>query len=233
MGNPAREGDRVGGDVAGEEKNLLPQLAWERGGREHGEHYRGVNFRAPDPAAHPAPPDVTCEPLAQRHAQRAVPAVQDAGHALAEVPGRPRDQQHAEQPHEPGACPFDQRLRLVVRHAQSIREVGALQLVAQVQLEELALHWLQTCERGPHKGAKFDLPGSARKRDAVICHLRRRRDPSLHPAVALVAGYRKQPAPQSVGLGQLRDLGCGDDESIVHRIGRVGWFSELGLAVRV
>ena len=41
-----------GGYVAGEEKNLFPQLAWERGGREHGEHHRGVNFRAPDPAAH-------------------------------------------------------------------------------------------------------------------------------------------------------------------------------------
>jgi hypothetical protein len=100
---------------------------------------------------------VACEPLAQRRRQGAVPAVQQASRVRALATCRPRGQQHVNQFREPGADPRGQRLRLATRDAQSIREVSALELITQVQLDKLALGRLQASERGSDEVPKFHI----------------------------------------------------------------------------
>ena len=97
------------------------------------------------------------------------------------------------------------------RHAEHIREARAIEAMAQVQLDDLTIGGAQRGKRGAHHGAKVHLPIAGAGVSHRIRHpgrlIARRGDADRQPAMALVAGHRKQPRPQAGGIAQPRDLG--------------------------
>ena len=85
-----------------------------------------------------------------------------------------------------------QGVRLVPRHAEHGRQVGAVQVVPEVKLDDLAVARAQPVEGGPDEPAQFGLlravAGVAGRVNQVDLVARSR--------VALVAGYRVEPGPQ-------------------------------------
>jgi hypothetical protein len=57
---------------------------------------------------------------------------------------------------------------LAARHTEYVREVGAVEPVAQVQLADLPVHRIQPGQRGAYLGAKFRLLGDDGKSARVI-----------------------------------------------------------------
>ncbi len=113
---------------------------------------------------------------------------------------------------------------LAGRHAEYIREVGAVESVAQVQLADLPVHRVQPVQGGAHLDARFRLRGDGGKYHRVVYRMGRLTQPhrkagSLPAELALIAGQREQPRPQLVRLTQTRNLGRGDDEGVPHGVG--------------
>lgn len=102
-------------------------------------------------------------------------------------------------------------MRLRRRHAEHVREVRAVETMAQVQLDDLSIGGAQRGKRGARHPRRVGLP----IRCAGISHrtghpgrlIARQRDADRQPAVAFVASYRKQPRPHAAGITQPRDLG--------------------------
>ncbi len=127
---------------------------------------------------------------------------------------------------------------LPARHAERIREVGAVETMAKVQFDDLTFRGVQPGKRGAHDGARARPRIVSADIPYVICHLghvivRRPEEVGGQPTMALVAGHGKQPRPQAAGFAQPRDLGRGDDEGVLHGVGHVGRVGELGPAVGI
>ena len=59
-------------------------------------------------------------------------------------------------------------MRLAARHAEDVREVGAVESVPQVQLADLPVHRVQPGQRGAYLAVEFRLLGANRERPRVI-----------------------------------------------------------------
>jgi hypothetical protein len=112
---------------------------------------------------------------------------------------------------EPGAGSRGQRVRLPGWHAEHIREVRAVETMAQVQLDDLTVGGAQRAKRGAHHGGRVHLPIAGAGISHRVGHpgrlIARRGDADRQPAMAFVAGYREQPRPHAAGIIQPRDLG--------------------------
>ena len=217
---------------------ISAQASREHGHREQAEQHRGAEFVTLALAADVAAVDVPVDPLADQRRQLAVPAIQDLGQFRAVLPPGTRHQQHAQRRLKLAAGPRGQRMRLVTRHPENIRQIGAIELMPEVQLDDLALAGIQAAQRRPHQVTKLRLLNVVAEISHIVCQLGRlieRRGPGVgpEPAVALVACHRIQPRPQPLGITQPRDLRCGDDEGVLNRVGRVGRLAKQGAAVGV
>ena len=145
--------------------------------------------------------DVTVDLLAVRRGQLAVPAVEQHVQVGAGPPAGARHQQRPERLLQPAASPRGQVVRLVPRHAEHGRQVGALQVVPQVELDDLAFGRVQAVQGGADELAQFGLIGvppgtgpaygSSRSSGLVQAGLR-----PVQPQLAFVAGHRVEPGPQ-------------------------------------
>ena len=127
-------------------------------------------------------------------------------------------------------------MRLVGRDAERVGQVGAVQVVPQVQLDDLAVAGVQPADGGQHQAAQVGALGLLADVGAGVGHLAGLVQvglpgPAAQPAVALVAAHRVQPGAEPVGVPQAAELGGGDDEGVLDRVGGVGGLAEQGPAV--
>ena len=147
--------------------------------------------------------------LARRSGQLAVPAVEQQVKLGAAAPPGPGHEQGTECRLQRAAGARRQGLRLVARHAEHGREVGALQVVPEVEFEDLALSRAQLVQSGADEPGQFGPLGATPGAEAGVggrigqagvlaeTHLRR-----TQPELALVAGDREEPGPQLARLAQ-------------------------------
>ena len=191
-------------------------------------------------AAQRAGADVPPHLLAGRPGQLAIPAGQHVGQLdTGSLPG-PGQLQRAQRGLEPGPGPGRQQVGLVTRHAQGIREVRAVELVAQAQLDDLLVAGAQPGQRGTdqlaqalllQRGAEVGGP-LADGGDVVVPGARGVPGPAHLPA-AFVAGHRVQPRPETARVAQAGQLGRRDHERVLHRVGRLRRIAQQGPGVRV
>jgi hypothetical protein len=106
---------------------------------------------------------VTADPLAHRRGQLgqpAVPVLEQRVERRAGPPPAAGHDQGAERLLQLVAGARGQGVRLVPRYPQHGREVGALQVVPEVELDDLALTGAQPVEGGPHEPAQFGPVGA-------------------------------------------------------------------------
>ncbi len=233
---PVLGGDRAA--VGDQVEQLTPQPDRQQGHRQQAEQRGRAELTALALVADIAVLDVPADPLAQQRGELTVPAVQDGGQVGAGVLPGPGHQQRAQRGLELGARTGRQRVRLVARHAQRGGQLGPIQLMPQVQLDDLPLARVQPAQRGPDQLAQLGLFRRLPDVRRGVGHLvrivqRRGRGAAAQPAVALVPCYRVQPRPQPAGIAQPAQLGGGDDERVLDRVGGVGRLAEHGAAVRV
>ena len=225
-------------DVVHQPEHLLPQAVRQRHHRQHAEQHRRAELTALALAAHLAALDVPVHPLAEQDGQFAVPAREDVVQFLALLPAGAGDQQRAQRPLELGACPGRERVRVVAGHAERVGQVLAVQHVAQVQLDDLAVRRVQPGERVDHQAAQL-LPFRAEFHIRLVgghlhCRVERGGEPPRpQAAVALVAGHRIQPRTEPVRIAQPVQLGRGDDVGVLHRVGGIGRLTEQRPAVGI
>ena len=130
-------GHRPGRAIRDEPEHLMPQGAGQRGHRQHAEQGDRAELAALPLPAHGAVPDVPPDPLAEQHGEPAVPAFEDPGQLGAGFPAGAGHQQHAERRLEVSPGPGGHGVGLVTRDAERVGEVGASQLVPEVQLDDL------------------------------------------------------------------------------------------------
>ena len=213
------------------------------GGRQHGHGQRAQQGDRAELAALPVPadaaaPDVPPDPLAEQHGEPPVPAHQHPGQLRAGVPAGTGHQEDAERRLKMSPGPRGHGVCLVARDAEGVGQVGAVQLVPQVQLDDFPLAGGKTGQRRPDHLAELRLfqvrpevgrvtghPGRLAERGGAA------RGPE--PAAALVPGHRGQPGPQPVLVAERGQLGRGDDERVLDRVSRIGRFGEQGLAVGI
>src|SRR5208282_4147893 len=121
-------------------------------------------------------------------------------------------------------------------------EVGAVQVVPEAELDDLALTRVQPVEGGPDEPAEFGSltaligvgrrasPASRASRVAGLIEVGLGRP---QPAVTLVAGYRVEPGPQLARVTQAAEPGGGDDERVLNRVGGVFRLTQHHVAVAV
>ena len=172
-----------------------------------------------------APVDVTADPLAGQHRQPAVPAVEQQVELRASPATGAGHQQGAERLLQLATGARRQGVRLVPRHAEHGREIGALQVVPEAKLDDLALTRVQAVEGGPDQPAQFGPLGAGAGIGRRVGHLGGLIKACLlrraQPAVTIVAGYRVEPGPQLARLTQAAEPGGGDDERVLDRVGGV------------
>jgi hypothetical protein len=129
-------------------------------------------------------------------------------------------------------------VRLVKRHAERVREVGAVELVAHGELDDLALAGVQPVQRSPHNLTQFrllqggaEVRGFIRHLDGLVQWDGRIR--AAQPTPALVAGDRVQPRPEPVRIPQARKFARRDDERVLDHVSGVRRLAEQRAAVRV
>lgn len=112
---------------------------------------------------------------------------------------------------ETGAGPCRQRLRLVARHPEDVGEIGPPEPMSQAQLGNLLVRGIEHGQRRIGQNAGLGVPGNWREYLGVVgcpegfIELRRRR--AARPELAFVAGHRKQPRAEPIGIGQPVDAG--------------------------
>ena len=204
-----------------------------RPGRKAQQHGRAQLGGAPRPAGRAAV-DVPVDLLAQRHREPPVPVVEHAGERGAiRLPGA-ADQQHGEAGLELVTGPGQQRVDVVAGHAEHRRDLGGLEPLPQLKLDDLALAGVQARGRVIEQLAQFGASGLVAGIGAVGCHVRglrqrRRGVPGPRDPQGLVARHGEQPGPQPAGLAQPGQPGGGDDERVLHRVGRVGRVGSLSM----
>ena len=99
--------------------------------------------------------DVAADPLARQHGHPAVPVVEQHVELRASPAPGAGHEQDAERLLQLAAGARRQGVRLVPRHAEHGRQVGAVQVVPEVELDDLALARVQPVEGGPDEPAQF------------------------------------------------------------------------------
>ena len=125
----------------------MPQGDGQHSHRQHAEQGHRAEFLALPVPAHGAAPDVPRDPLAEQHGEPAIPAVEDPGQLSAGFAAGAGHQQNAERRLEMSPGPRGHGVRLVARDAECIGQVGAVQLVPEVQLDDLPLAGSQAGQR--------------------------------------------------------------------------------------
>ena len=183
---------------------------------------------------------MAADPLARQRGQPAVPAVEQHVELGTGPPPGAGHEQGAELPLQLAAGVRRQAVCLVPRHAEHGREVGALQVVPEVELDDLALSRVQPVEGGADEPAQFGPLGApsgagtrvGRRTGQVGGFVEARLRPA-QPAVTLVAGHRVEPGPQLARVAQAAEPGGGDDERVLDRVGGVVRITQHPVAVTV
>ncbi len=216
----------------------MPQRGGQHGRWQQAQQRDRAELAALPVAADGAAPDVPPDPLAEQHREPAVPASQDPVQFSAGVPAGAGHQQDAERGLEMCPRPRGHGVGLVARDAERVGQVGPVQLVTQVQLDDLPLAGGEPGQRRPHHLTAlrhFQIgPGIGR----LIGHPRRLVERGgaaggTEPVAALVAGHRVQPGPEPVVIAERGQLRGGDDERVLDGVGRVGGLGEQGPAVGI
>ncbi len=177
------------------------------------------------------------DPLAQQDRQASVPVGQYQVQRGAGAPAGPGDDQYAEGFLQLAAGPRRHRVRMAARHAQHGGQVGTVQVVPQVQLDDLAVRRVQPGDGGPYQCAQLGSPGRLTDiiagREVLGLLDLGRRLPGPELAVAFVTRHRVQPRAQLARVTQPVQPGGGDDERVLHRVGGVGRLTQHSPAVAV
>ena len=229
---------QVAGHAGREPQALRRRGGHRRPGRQAEQDGRAQLVDAPGGAGR-APLDVPVRPPAQRRGQLPVPAGQQRAELAAVVAACAAHEQHGEARLELVAGPGRQRGRLAAGHAEHVRDLGGLQPLPQLQLEDLALGGVQAARGGGEQGTQFGPFGrSLGDVDDGVRHARRHGEPRRGPRrpqdpQAFVARDGVQPGAEPAWIAQLRQPGRGDDERVLDGVGGVGGIAEHGPAVLV
>jgi len=121
-------------------------------------------------------------------------------------------------------------VRLIPGDAEHRREIGAMQVMPEAKLEDLALTRSQPRQCGTDLPAQFGpvavVTGVVER--FIRAHLRR-----AQPAVTFVSGHGVKPGTQLARVTQTAEFARGDDERVLNGIGRVGEFVQHPIAVAV
>ncbi len=134
------------------------------------------------------------------------------------------DEQGAERLFQLAAGAGGQGVRLIPGDAEHRREVGALQVMPQAELEGLPLSRAQPGQGSPDEPAQLGAVGAVVPVGVRAGEVSRRIEPPLRPvspAAAFVAGHRVQPGAQLARVPQATEHARGDDERVLDGIGRV------------
>ena len=119
---------------------------------------------------------------------------------------------------------------MVAGNAERVREVGAVEFVPQIQLDDLALTRVETCDRGADEFAQFGALRTGANIGRLVGHVAGLVQPGRgagpQPAVALVPCHGVQPRPEAFAITEAADLGRGDDERVLDGVGGVGGLGE-------
>ncbi len=179
---------------------------------------------------------VPVDPLAEQDVQLTVPA----GHHGRQLGAGPLpgagDQQRSQRRLEPRPGRGRQGLCLAHAHAEDVGEVLPGQVVAQVQLDDLAVAGAEPGERRAGRRAQLRPCGVRRQVNRLVGQLVRRvgpgrQGPGTQAVAAFIAGHRIEPGPEPAGIAQPVQLGGGDDERVQDRAVRVGGLAKQAAAV--
>ena len=116
-----------------------------------------------------------------------------------------------------------QRKGAVAGHPKCVGEFVVVKLVVQAQLDDIPLARIQPVDRGPEQLLDVGLCS----RDADLG------DPGPQTAEALVTGDRVEPGAQLGPIAQVPELGGGDEERVLQRVGGIGRLAQHRTAVGV
>ena len=152
---PVRQRPRAG--ARAQLQDLIAQL--ERGSeqRDHAMLHGGSQRTLDAIGADVALVDMAVDLLAVRRGQLAVPAIQQHVQLGTRPPAGTGHQQGAKAPLQLAAGPGGQLVRLVPRYAEHRGQVGALQVVPEIELDDLALGRFQPAEDGADELAQLGL----------------------------------------------------------------------------
>jgi hypothetical protein len=178
---------------------------------------------------------VPSHPLAQRGGQPSVPADEQLVERGAVLATRPADEQHGDGRLKLVERPGEQRVGVVAGDPEHRCDLAYLEAMPEL-VDDVTFAGVQAAGRRPDERACLGSLGLFADVRTVVGAVRgggerRRRLPGLQPVQALVAGDREQPGAQPLGIPQCGQLRRRDDESVLDRIGRVGWLVEQGLAI--
>ena len=244
LGHRAAVPHGVGGTVGDHAEHLVAQILGQRGHREQGEHGRRAHRAAAFRAAGAAFRDVLADFPAHRGGELTLPAAQDLRQRRAGAVAGPRRDQGADGGVEPLPGPRAKPMRLVARHAQRVGQVGAVELVAHAQLDDLPVTRLQPGQRRPRQLAQFGLLQRGAQVGGGVTGFRvghwlgrlgrtGRRCSLVLAAVTLVPGHRVQPGPEPARVPQPGQPERRDDERVEHRFGRVGRLAQQRPAIHI
>jgi len=128
-----------------------------------------------------------------------------------------------------------------------IGQFAAVEALHQAQLDDVPLTGIEPLDRIPDELAQFgpfDAAGDVRRFGGAgvaargggqVGHLVERRGgfPRTQPAMAFVPRDRVQPGPELARVAEAAELGGGDEERILHRVGGIRGFAQQGPAVGV
>ena len=148
------------------------------------------------------------------------------------------DEQHRQAGLKLLAGPRHQRVRMVAGDAEHGRDLGRLQALAQLELDDLPLARVQPGGGVLEQRAQVGALGVGGRVAGVVGHVGRlveRRRPLLRPEdpQRLIPRHGVQPGTQPTRVTQSVEPGCGDDEGVLNGVGGVGRVAEQGSAVLV
>ena len=150
----------------------------------------------------------------------------------------PGHDQRAERAFELAARPRQQRVGVVAGHSERVGEFVVVEFGEQAQFDDIPFARVQPVDRGPDQLldlGPFGLRAELGALDGNISGLLERGQgaPGPQPAQAFVAGDRVEPWAQPGRIAQVPQLGRGDQEGVLHRVGGIGRLAQQGTAVRV
>ena len=146
--------------------------------------------------------------------------------------------QRAERAFELAARSRQQRVGVVAGHSERVGEFVVVEFGHQAQFDDIPFARVQPVNRGPDQLldlGPFGLRAELGALDGNVPGLLERGQgaPGPQPAQAFVAGDRVEPRAQPGRIAQVPELGRGDQEGVLHRVGGIGRLTEQRPAVRV
>ena len=208
-----------------------------RAGRQVEQHGR-AQLLGPPGVAGRAALDVPVDALAEQDRQAPVPAAQQGAELVALAAAGPADQQRRQARLELIAGPGQQRVRVVAGDAEHGRDLGRLEPLAQLKLDDLALARVQPQGGVLEQRAQVGPLGAGGDVAGVVGHVPRlvqRRRAPLRPEdpQRLIPRHRVQPGTKPIRVTQPAEPGRGDDKGVLNGVRGVGRVGEQGSAVLV